>query len=96
MHQYDIQFAGALGGPELLIIFGIVVLLFGGSKLPVLGRSLGEGISNFKKSFKGGDDEEIAIAEVAPPAENAEAIESKPSATPLEDQSAANSSSDQA
>ena len=65
MHQYDIQFAGALGGPELLIIFGIVVLLFGGSKLPVLGRSLGEGISNFKKSFKGGDDEEIAIAEVA-------------------------------
>jgi sec-independent protein translocase protein TatA len=31
-----------LGAPELLIILGIVVLLFGGAKLPKLARSLGE------------------------------------------------------
>ena len=69
MSHPNIQLAiGGLGTPELLVIFGIVVLLFGGPKLPVLGRSLGEGINNFKKAFKGQDEEDIPIAEVAPPA----------------------------
>ena len=56
---------GGLGPTELLVIFGIVVLLFGGSKLPVLGRSLGEAINNFRGAFK--EEEEVQIAEVAPP-----------------------------
>ncbi|MEM8993691.1 MAG: twin-arginine translocase TatA/TatE family subunit [Acidobacteriota bacterium] len=42
-----------LGVPELLIIFVIVVVLFGASRLPLIGRGLGEGISNFKKGLKG-------------------------------------------
>lgn len=41
-----------LGVPELLIIFLILVVIFGASKLPQLGRGLGEGISNFKKGLK--------------------------------------------
>ena len=40
------------GFQELLIIFLIVVLIFGASKLPQLGRGLGEGIRNFKKGLK--------------------------------------------
>ena len=41
-----------LGIPELLIILVIVVLLFGAGELPQIGRGLGEGIRNFKKSMK--------------------------------------------
>jgi sec-independent protein translocase protein TatA len=37
---------------ELIIIFGVAVLLFGGKKLPELGGALGESIRNFKKSMK--------------------------------------------
>ena len=36
---------------ELAIIFGIVIVLFGGSRLASIGKSLGEGISNFKKGL---------------------------------------------
>lgn len=46
---------GPIGVPELLIIFVILVLLFGASKIPQLGRGLGEGIKNFKKGIKEGD-----------------------------------------
>jgi sec-independent protein translocase protein TatA len=48
---------GSLGLPELLVILLIVVIIFGASKLPTLGRGLGEGIKNFKNSVKGGDNE---------------------------------------
>ena len=41
-----------LGLPELLIIVLIIVLLFGASRLPELGKGLGEGIKNFKKAIK--------------------------------------------
>jgi sec-independent protein translocase protein TatA len=46
-----------LGMGELIVILLIVVVLFGASKLPQLGKGLGEGIRSFKKSF-GGEDEE--------------------------------------
>lgn len=49
-----------LGVGELTIIFLIVVVLFGASRLPVLGRGLGEGISNFKRGLKAGDDKDAA------------------------------------
>jgi sec-independent protein translocase protein TatA len=41
-----------LGFPEMLLIFVIIVLIFGTSRLPELGKGLGEGIRNFKKSMK--------------------------------------------
>ena len=44
---------GPLGLPELIILAGILVLIFGARKLPELGRGLGEGINNFKRGLKG-------------------------------------------
>ena len=44
-------------GPlEILIIFLVVLLLFGGKKLPEVGRALGEGIKEFKKALQGKSD----------------------------------------
>jgi sec-independent protein translocase protein TatA len=42
-----------LGMPELLVILGVAVLLFGGKKIPELAKGLGEGIRNFKTALKG-------------------------------------------
>jgi sec-independent protein translocase protein TatA len=42
--------AGILGGQELWLILVIVLVLFGGSKLPSLARGLGESIKEFKKA----------------------------------------------
>lgn len=47
-----------LGAGELLIILVIVVVLFGAGKIPQLGRGLGEGIRNFKRGLKGGEEDE--------------------------------------
>jgi sec-independent protein translocase protein TatA len=44
---------GSLSIWEILIIVLIIALLFGGKKLPELGRGLGQGIKNFKNSLKG-------------------------------------------
>ncbi len=46
-----------LGVPEVLLVLVILILIFGASRIPELGRGLGEGIKNFKKSFKGENDE---------------------------------------
>ncbi len=40
---------GKLGMSELLIIFGIILLVFGPSKLPALAKSMGQAIKEFKK-----------------------------------------------
>lgn len=40
-----------LGTTELLVIAFVIVLLFGGKKLPQLGRSFGSAITNFKKGL---------------------------------------------
>ena len=45
-----------LGFPEIILILVIVILIFGTSRIPELGKGLGEGIRNFKKSIKGEDD----------------------------------------
>ena len=45
-----------LGFPEIILILVIVILLFGTSRIPELGRGLGEGIRNFKRSVKGEDE----------------------------------------
>lgn len=48
-----------LGPTELLVILAIVVVLFGGRKLPQLGRSVGEMISNFRSSTKENSPESV-------------------------------------
>ena len=47
---------GRIGGFELLVILGILVLLFGANRLAGIGKGLGEGIRNFKDSFREGSD----------------------------------------
>jgi sec-independent protein translocase protein TatA len=42
-----------LGMQELIIILIIVFFLFGAKRLPEMGKGIGEGIKNFKKSMKG-------------------------------------------
>lgn len=51
---------GALGPTEIILIIAIVILLFGGKKIPQLMKGIGEGIKEFKKASKG---EETAVAE---------------------------------
>ena len=44
-------------GPlEILLIFLVALLLFGGKRLPEIGRALGEGIKEFKKALQGKTD----------------------------------------
>ena len=44
---------GRIGMPEILIILVVVLLLFGGKKIPELMKGLGTGINEFKKASKG-------------------------------------------
>ncbi len=41
-----------VGLPELLVILGVAILVFGGKKIPELGKGLGEGIKNFKAALR--------------------------------------------
>ena len=57
-YRFELQSAGSLrvvnlGGSELIIILVIVLVLFGGAKLPKLARSLGQA----QKEFKDGSDD---------------------------------------
>ena len=54
---------GSLGIWEILLIVLIVALLFGGKKLPELGKGLGDGIKNFKNSLKKDDGEDAGEEE---------------------------------
>ena len=47
-----IAFLGPLGLPEMVIILLIIVLIFGASRLPEIGKGIGQGIKNFKSGVK--------------------------------------------
>lgn len=47
---------GGLGTPEILIIALVVLLLFGGRKIPELMKGVGKGIRSFKKGMNEDDD----------------------------------------
>ena len=59
---------------EIIIIVGVVLLLFGSSKIPQLMRGLGSGINEFKKGLKEGDQ----AADASKPADPAKPAEAKP------------------
>ena len=46
-----------LGGQEILLIALVVLLLFGGAKIPELMKGLGKGVNSFKQGMKEVDDE---------------------------------------
>lgn len=62
---------GIPSGWELVIVVGVVVLLFGGKKIPELAKGLGKGIKDFKKAVKD-DDEQEASFEIADNSNRAE------------------------
>jgi len=51
---------GMPGGMEWILIALVVLLLFGGKKIPELAKGLGSGIKNFKKAVKEDDETEVA------------------------------------
>ena len=48
-----IQLAGMIGGQEILVILLIVLILFGGKKIPELMRGMGKGMREYKKAVNG-------------------------------------------
>jgi sec-independent protein translocase protein TatA len=74
-------------GPlELLIVLVIVLIIFGGRRLPELGRSLGSGMREFKDSItgKGGQDSEEREEAAQLPRAADQAAASAPEAEPVE------------
>ncbi len=58
---------GPVGPTELILIILIVVIIFGARRLPELGKSLGEGIKNFRKSITSKEKESDSKDESEPP-----------------------------
>ena len=54
---------GGFGATELLIILAIFVLVFGASRLPKLGKGLGEGLRGFKDGLKEGVTADKSLAD---------------------------------
>lgn len=51
------------GPTELLIVLGIVLVIFGGSKLPQLARSVGKAKTEFQRGVRDGEDEDAATSD---------------------------------
>lgn len=58
---------GRIGWQELLFLGMILMLIFGATKLPAIGRGMGEGIREFKKSLKGDDSDASSDTEKPEP-----------------------------
>jgi sec-independent protein translocase protein TatA len=56
-----------LGTPELIIIALVILLLFGATRLPRLGKSMGQSIGGFKQGLREGDEDEIVGVQAAEP-----------------------------
>lgn len=52
MNTLTLPLAGLVGTPELIVIFLVLLLLFGGGKLPELARALGQAKKEFHKASK--------------------------------------------
>ena len=53
----SLAFIEGIGGPELMLIMFIILLLFGANKLPELARGLGKSVKEFKKAASGVENE---------------------------------------
>ncbi|MCJ8325955.1 MAG: twin-arginine translocase TatA/TatE family subunit [Campylobacterales bacterium] len=71
---------GMPGGMEWILIALVVLLLFGGKKIPELMKGLGSGIKNFKKAVKDDDESEIVKSDEIEKKDNKETSE-KPEET---------------
>ena len=66
-----------LGTPELIVILGIAVLVFGGKKLPEIGSGLGKAISSFKKGVSDIEESGKNIIDDVPGVKEVSAIKEK-------------------
>lgn len=71
-----LAFIGGLGGPEIAVIFLVVLLLFGAKKIPELARGLGKSMGEFKRAREEFEDE-IHRAEAEVTSEKKETKEPK-------------------
>lgn len=64
---HPLAFIESIGGPEMVLVLIIVLVLFGGKKLPELARGLGKSMREFKKAASGVEEEfKRALAEEEP------------------------------
>lgn len=63
---HSLAFIEGVGGPELMMIMFVVLLLFGGKKLPELAKGLGKSVREFKKAASGVEEEFKRAIEEAP------------------------------
>jgi len=63
-----LAFLEGIGGPEMMMIMFIILLLFGANKLPELARGLGKSVKEFKKAASGVENEVRRAMEEPPPA----------------------------
>jgi sec-independent protein translocase protein TatA len=61
-----------LGTTELIIILVIVMVVFGATRLPALGRGLGSGMRNFRNALRGDTDDDSKEANLEKTSESAE------------------------
>ncbi len=88
-----LAFFGNLGGPDLIILLLIILVLFGAKKLPELARGMGSAIKEFQKAkdeftdelHSAGKTDAAKTADVRPPASTVPRIENQPEVRP-EDQ----------
>ena len=50
--MFSLTFLGMIGAPQIILIIAVVLLLFGGRKIPELMRGLGSGIKEFKNATR--------------------------------------------
>ena len=64
----NIMLASWFGGPQVILILAIIIILFGAKKIPELARGVGLGIKEFKKATKEVTDEINNASTETPPA----------------------------
>jgi sec-independent protein translocase protein TatA len=84
--SFSLAFIDGIGGPELMMIMFIILLLFGANRLPELAKGLGKSVREFKKATSSVEAEVRRAMEEDPPAPRKQppaAIQHTPSSPPV-------------
>jgi sec-independent protein translocase protein TatA len=77
-----LAFLDSIGGPELMLVFAVILIFFGGEKLPELARGMGKAIREFKKAASDVEHEFKRAMDEAPEKPGQPFIKPAPSAVP--------------
>ena len=86
MHRIIPLFPGLPGGPELLIVLFVLVLLFGANKIPKLARSTGQAMGEFRRGREEIEEELNEVQEGGSTDTTSEPTEPTTGSTPTEDE----------